>query len=136
MPTPIRWKQDRARPRRKQDPRPLTIIKSALGEMARVARLGIVINDLDRSRLGWVGAWLIGHVLTRNRLTRHDAPMSVRRAYRPSETAGLLREAGLIPVRTVHSRLGLRYAIAALIMPDGGPAIHEDPLDPRGVGDL
>jgi predicted MPP superfamily phosphohydrolase len=36
MPTPSRWKQD-ARLRRKQDPRPLTVIKSALGEMARVA---------------------------------------------------------------------------------------------------
>ena len=53
-------------------------------EMARVARLGIVVNDLDRRRLGWVGAWLIGHLLTRNRYTRRDAPLSVQRAYRPS----------------------------------------------------
>jgi len=38
MPTPIRWRHDRpARRRRKEDPRPLTVIKSALGEMARVA---------------------------------------------------------------------------------------------------
>ena len=26
-----------------------------LREMARVARLGVVVNDLDRSRLGWSG---------------------------------------------------------------------------------
>ena len=48
-------------------------------EMRRVARIGVVINDLDRSRIGWLGAWLIGHLLTRNRYTRHDAPLSVRR---------------------------------------------------------
>ena len=41
-----------------------------LGEMARVARLGVVVNDLDRSPLGLVGAWLIGHLLTGNRFTR------------------------------------------------------------------
>jgi predicted MPP superfamily phosphohydrolase len=38
MPTPIRWTRDRpTRRRRKEEPRPLTVIKSALGEMARVA---------------------------------------------------------------------------------------------------
>jgi len=38
MSTPIRWRHDRPAPRRpKQEPRPLSVIKSALGEMARVA---------------------------------------------------------------------------------------------------
>ena len=75
-------------------------------EMARVARLGVVVNDLDRRRLGWVGAWLIGHLLTRNRYTRHDAPLSVRRAYRPDEMAAMLRDAGLTPVRTIRGAFG------------------------------
>jgi ubiquinone/menaquinone biosynthesis C-methylase UbiE len=84
-----------------------------LREMARVARIGIVVNDLDRGRLGWVGAWLLGHLLTRNRYTRHDAPLSVRRAYRPGEMTDLLQAAGLIPVRTMRGTFGQRYAIAA-----------------------
>jgi ubiquinone/menaquinone biosynthesis C-methylase UbiE len=107
-----------------------------LREMARVARLGVVINDLHRSRVGWLGAWLIGHLLTRNRLTRNDAPLSVRRAYRAAEVADMLRSAGLIPVRTVRGAFGQRYAIAALVdrehqesFPDGAP-------DPQGAGDL
>jgi SAM-dependent methyltransferase len=58
-----------------------------LREMRRVARLGVVVNDLDRSRIGWVGAWLLGHLLTTNRYTRHDAPISVLRAYRRDEVA-------------------------------------------------
>jgi ubiquinone/menaquinone biosynthesis C-methylase UbiE len=109
-----------------------------LREMGRVARLGVVINDLQRSRLGWLGAWLIGHLLTGNRLTRHDAPLSVRRAYRASEMAGMLRSAGLIPVRTIRGALGQRYAIAALVGqdPDGAlDATRGDSPDPVGAGD-
>jgi ubiquinone/menaquinone biosynthesis C-methylase UbiE len=102
-------------------------------EMARVARLGVVVNDLDRRRLGWVGAWLLGHLLTRNRYTRHDAPMSVRRAYRPAEMAAMLRAAGLTPVRTIRGAFGQRYAIAAVPTPDADdPA---SPPDPQGAGE-
>jgi ubiquinone/menaquinone biosynthesis C-methylase UbiE len=96
-------------------PDALTILR----EMGRVARVGVVVNDLQRSRLGWIGAWLIGHLLTRNRLTRHDAPLSVRRAYRANEMTGMLRSAGLTPVRTIRGAFGQRYAIAALVQGDG-----------------
>src|SRR4029077_18085979 len=34
-------------------------------EMRRVARLGVVVNDLDRQRLGWAGAWVLRPLLTR-----------------------------------------------------------------------
>ena len=103
-----------------------------LGEMARVARLGVVVNDLRRSRLGWLGAWLVGHLLTANRYTRHDAPLSVRRAYQVHEMATMLRAAGLTPVRTVRGAFGQRYAIAAMRT----PAAHDDdePPDPQGAG--
>ena len=90
-------------------------------EMRRVARTGVVVNDLDRQWLGWLGAWLIGHVLTGNRYTRHDAPLSVRRAYRPGEMVGLLRSAGLEPVRIIRGAVGQRYAIAARAAPVAGP---------------
>jgi ubiquinone/menaquinone biosynthesis C-methylase UbiE len=98
-----------------------------LGEMARVARLGVVINDLERSRRAWFGAWFISHLLTRNRLTRHDAPLSVRRAYRPAEIAARLRAAGLIPVRTIRGAFGQRYAIAAVVDRGEHPDFSDDP---------
>jgi ubiquinone/menaquinone biosynthesis C-methylase UbiE len=69
-----------------------------LREMARVARIGVIVDDLLRSRLGYLGARLMGTLLTANRLTRHDGPLSVRRAYRPSELAELLRRAGIRPL--------------------------------------
>jgi ubiquinone/menaquinone biosynthesis C-methylase UbiE len=110
-----------------------------LTEMGRVARLGVVVNDLQRSRLGWLGAWLVGHLLTGNRLTRHDAPLSVRRAYRSNEMVDLLRSAGLIPVRTIRAALGQRYAVAALVRSSSNEADEaagpDAPPDPRGAGD-
>lgn len=91
-----------------------------LREMGRVARLGVVVNDLERSWPAWLGAWLLGHLLTRNRYTRRDAPLSVRRAYRRGEMIRLLRGAGLTPVRVARGSLGQRYAIAAVSRPPPG----------------
>lgn len=108
---------------------------AVLREMGRVARLGVVVNDLNRSRLGWVGAWLIGHLLTGNRLTRHDAPLSVRRAYRATEMASMLRSAGLIPVMTIRGAFGQRYAIAALVRREPSEDIRDGAPDPHGAGD-
>jgi predicted MPP superfamily phosphohydrolase len=52
MPTPSRWKPDRpARRRRKQDPRPLTLIKSALGEMARLALAEPFMLAIERQEI-------------------------------------------------------------------------------------
>ncbi len=106
-----------------------------LREMGRVARLGVVVNDLDRSRLGWIGAWLLGHLLTANRYTRHDAPLSVRRAYRPVEMAAMLRSAGLRPVRTIRGAFGQRYAIAAVAPTQGVGDGANGPPDPLGAGE-
>jgi ubiquinone/menaquinone biosynthesis C-methylase UbiE len=103
-----------------------------LREMGRVARLGIVVNDLERSRLGWLGAWLIGHLMTGNRYTRRDAPLSVRRAYRHDEAAELIRAAGLIPVAIFLSSLRQRYSIAAVPRSKEGDL---ELLDARGVGE-
>jgi ubiquinone/menaquinone biosynthesis C-methylase UbiE len=105
-----------------------------LREMARVARLGVVVNDLDRGRLGFMGAWLLGHVLTANRYTRHDAPLSVQRAYTASEMVALLREAGLTPVATLRGSFGQRYAIAALHTASGIDDV-DGPPDPQGAGE-
>ena len=84
-----------------------------LRELRRVARRGIVVNDLARGRLAWLGGWLLTHTLAASRYTRHDGPLSVRRAYTRVEMEALLRRAGLEPVRTFMGFAGHRYAIAA-----------------------
>ena len=93
-----------------------------LEELGRVSRRGVVVNDLDRTELALAGAWLAGRLLTRNRFTRHDAPLSVRRAWRPHEMRALLRAAGLEPIAQRAAPLGHRYAIVAV-----PPAASIDP---------
>ncbi|MGH2460915.1 MAG: methyltransferase domain-containing protein [Chloroflexota bacterium] len=83
-----------------------------LREMSRVARRGIIVNDLVRSRLNYWGAWLLCHLLTTNPLTRHDGPLSVRRAYTSGELVALARRAGLDQIAATGF-LGYRVAIQA-----------------------
>jgi ubiquinone/menaquinone biosynthesis C-methylase UbiE len=66
-----------------------------LKEMHRLSRVGFILNDLRRSRLGYIAAWIAARLTTRNRLTRNDAPLSVLRAYTPKELRELLLEAGI-----------------------------------------
>ena len=95
---------------------------AVLAEMRRVARHGIVVNDLVRGRLAWLGAWLLSHVATRNRYTRADAPMSVRRAYTVAELTSLIAAAGLrVGVSTVGGPFGHRVALTATAAPADGP---------------
>jgi SAM-dependent methyltransferase len=85
-----------------------------LAELSRVAGIGIVINDLARSRLGWLGAWILLHLMTRNPYTLHDGPLSVRRAYTREEGLDLLARAELRPVAELVGLAGHRWAIAAV----------------------
>lgn len=66
-----------------------------LHEMDRLARIGFILNDLRRGRLGYLAAWVAAHLTTRNRLTRNDAPLSVLRAWTPAELDELLDRAGV-----------------------------------------
>jgi ubiquinone/menaquinone biosynthesis C-methylase UbiE len=84
-----------------------------LRELRRVARVGIVVNDLVRGRLFWIGGWLLVHTVARSRFTRHDGPLSVRRAYTRAELHDLLAAAGLTTVATRVGFAGHRVAIAA-----------------------
>ena len=89
-----------------------------LREARRVARRGVVVNDLVRGRALWLGAWLLTRVTTGNRLTRHDGPLSVRRAYTRVELRALLASAGLRPVGEFVTPFGFRVAFAATAIPD------------------
>lgn len=84
----------------------------ALRELRRVARRGVVVNDLVRTRVALMGVRGV-RLLTRNPITRYDAVVSVRRAYTRLELEELLREAGLYVVRR-RGALGYRVALTAV----------------------
>jgi SAM-dependent methyltransferase len=68
---------------------------AALRELCRVARRGIVINDLRRGWLPLAASAASVALLGRSRVTRTDGLASARRAYTLDELDGLLAEAGL-----------------------------------------
>jgi 2-polyprenyl-3-methyl-5-hydroxy-6-metoxy-1,4-benzoquinol methylase len=70
-----------------------------LWEMRRVARHGLIVNDLMRSRRARLLTGIATRLLSGNRLTRHDGPMSVLRGFRPAELLHMATEAGLSDVR-------------------------------------
>jgi hypothetical protein len=62
---------------------------AALHEMERVARYGWLINDVRRAWSAWYLIRAVAALARVNRLTRHDAPASVLRAYTPAEFRAL-----------------------------------------------
>jgi ubiquinone/menaquinone biosynthesis C-methylase UbiE len=84
-----------------------------LAEMSGAARLGVVINDLLRTRLTLFLVWLATRLVARHRFSRHDGPLSVRRAYSPDELRALAGKAGIagLAVRA-HPMVGRLVAVA------------------------
>jgi SAM-dependent methyltransferase len=87
-------------------------LAAALRELARVSRRAVIVSDLERGRLAYTGARLMALVL-RNRLTAHDGPISVLRAYTVSELRALARAAGLRRGR-VRRRFPFRMTLVAV----------------------
>ena len=60
-----------------------------------MSRCGFIINDLHRSRIAYFFIFILTRLLTKNRLTRYDAPVSVMNAFTPSEMAEMAQEASV-----------------------------------------
>ena len=91
---------------------------AVLREMARVARHGVVINDLRRGVFPFVATGVTVALLGRCRATRVDGLRSVRRAYTLGELDELLGEAGL-EVRWQSNRFMPRVVTAAVSRTSG-----------------
>jgi len=89
-------------------------LRLLLLEALRVCRKAVLINDLVHSRLH---LWLVyaGMPLFRSRITRHDAPASLRNAYTMDEMQQLLQ--GLPARRILISRHYL-YRMGVLLWKD------------------
>jgi len=65
-----------------------------LRSLRRVARLGVVVNDLVRDWVPWAFIWTAARLARRSPMFVHDAPLSVLRGFRRQELLALAREAG------------------------------------------
>jgi len=90
-----------------------------LAELVRVARRRVIVSDLRRTRLNYLGAKLLSWTYWRgNRLTRHDGPLSVLRAFTIRELAELAGRTG----RRIHIHRHFFQRAVLVIDLDAGPA--------------
>ncbi|GAB4455274.1 MAG: class I SAM-dependent methyltransferase [Armatimonadaceae bacterium] len=83
-----------------------------LREMNRVSAVGLIVNDLLRDAIACGSIYLLTRLLRANRLTQHDAPLSVLRAYTRQEYKQMARDAEL-PNATVRLFPMYRAVISA-----------------------
>ncbi len=67
-----------------------------LRDLARVARVGVVVTDLVRHPLALLGIRALTRLGPFHPMTRHDGALSVRRAYTEAELLDLAGRAGLV----------------------------------------
>jgi len=67
-------------------------LKNILRNFFEVAKQGIVINDLRRSLLAFLGIKILTLIFSRSELVKSDAPTSVRKGFVKSELTDLLEE--------------------------------------------
>ncbi len=66
-----------------------------LAQMKTQAKLGIIINDLHRHFLAYYAIKYITKAISRSDMVKHDAPVSVLRAFTKKEIVNLLQRAGI-----------------------------------------
>jgi ubiquinone/menaquinone biosynthesis C-methylase UbiE len=96
---------------------PDEIVKFAR-ESLRVSRVAVLVNDLVRHPLHLALAYA-GVPIYRSRITRNDAPASVKQAYTIEEMSEFFRSAGASKVETQKHFLFRMGVIAWKFAPDG-----------------
>jgi hypothetical protein len=86
----------------------------ALREMERVARRGWIVNDLRRAWSAWILLRLILPLAGANRLSRHDGPASVLRAYSVPEYRAMAEALGLALGADFEIKRSLFYRVALI----------------------
>src|SRR5213594_2217649 len=87
---------------------------ASLREMAAAARRAVIVSDLLRTRLALGLVWLATRLLRCHPISRHDGPLSVRRAYSAAELAALAQKAGITTLTVrAYPLYGRLVAVAA-----------------------
>jgi len=85
-------------------------ILDIIDQSQQKVKLGMVINDLQRNRIAYFGAWLIPRLLNGTYLSKNDGPLSVLKAFKKNELELLLKTAG-IKKYTIEWKWLFRYLV-------------------------
>ncbi len=94
------------------------IAVEVLRNMGQVAR-HVMVFDALRDPLAYYGVQILTHLIPMHPMTRHDAPASVRRAYRAAEAKKLAERAGL---SAIHAHVDFPFR---LVLTADGPSPAE-----------
>ncbi|WP_027003929.1 methyltransferase domain-containing protein [Hugenholtzia roseola] len=78
--------------------------------LKKISKKAFIINDLERNRLAFYAIKSLTHFFSKSYLVKHDAPLSVRRAFKRQELAELLEAAGIKKYR-IRWKWAFRYQV-------------------------
>ncbi len=69
-------------------------IQKLLKEFLRISKIGIIINDLQRSLLALIGIKILTVLFSKSEMVKNDAPLSVKRGFTKHELLKILLNSG------------------------------------------
>jgi ubiquinone/menaquinone biosynthesis C-methylase UbiE len=86
-----------------------TECEQVLREMWRTSRDCVLVNDLHRHPVAYASIRVLSQLFSKSDMVKHDGPVSVLRAFRPSELSAIARRAG-VPAE-VHRSFPFRLVL-------------------------
>jgi ubiquinone/menaquinone biosynthesis C-methylase UbiE len=78
--------------------------------LKKISQKAFIINDLERNPLAFYAIKSLTHFFSKSYLVKHDAPLSVRRAFKRAELVQLLEKAGIKKYR-IRWKWAFRYQV-------------------------
>jgi SAM-dependent methyltransferase len=88
----------------------VTVVKA----MQRIARNGIIINDLQRHPLAYAGIYSLTRILRASPMMQNDGPLSVLRGFKASEL-GEIAQAAELPKFSLKWRWAFRWLLTTVV---------------------
>jgi hypothetical protein len=77
----------------------------------RIATRGMILNDLKRSARAWAWIWALSRLERAHPIVQYDGPLSVKRAFTPTEPRNFARQADVTYLRA-YTHFGYRLTLA------------------------
>jgi len=84
--------------------------------MDQRAKLGWLVNDLERHPLAWGGFSVLARVMRWHPFVRHDGPVSIRRAFSPADWSAYLARAS-VGGAIIRRRFPFRLCVSKVMAP-------------------
>jgi hypothetical protein len=85
-------------------------MQNLLKEFLRISKIGIIINDLQRSFFALVGIKILTVLFSKSEMIKNDAPISVKRGFNRFELTSVFRNSGILNYR-IKRKWAFRWMI-------------------------